>query len=232
MQIAGFQKLTLLDYPGKLAAMVFTPSCNFRCGFCHNPELVNPALIKKETLIPEEVVFKHLEKRKKVLDGLVITGGEPTLQRDLEQFMQKVKAAGFLVKLDTNGTNPEILKKLLAKKLVDFIAMDIKGSFDNYAKICGVKVDTSKIKKSINLILKSDVDYEFRTTVLPKYHDLAEMEKIGKMISGAKRFYLQKFERRKVLKEQFKGEKTYGEAELKELAEAMGNRIQEIGIRV
>lgn len=162
MRIGGLQKLSLIDFPQKTAAIVFTQGCNFRCGYCHNPELIYPKLY--QIPIPEEEVFAFLETRVGKLDGVVITGGEPTLQSDLIDFIKKVKAMGFLVKLDSNGSNPEILKKIIDEKLVDFIAMDIKATFDKYNLVCGVSVNLDNIKKSIELIKKSGIRFQFRTT--------------------------------------------------------------------
>ena len=162
MRIGGLQKISFIDYPQKTAAIIFTQGCNFRCGYCHNPELIYPQLY--QIPIFEEEVFAFLETRKGKLDGVVITGGEPTLQPDLISFMEKVKDMGFLIKLDSNGSNPDVLKKVIDMKLVDYIAMDIKAPFDKYNLVCGVNVNLDNIKKSIELIKNSGIDFQFRTT--------------------------------------------------------------------
>ena len=188
--IGGLQKTSLLDYPDKVSAIVFTQGCNFNCGYCHNPNLLKN---QSKNDITVDVIFDFLSKRKGKLDGVVITGGEPTLQKNLKIFIEKVKDFGFAVKLDTNGTNPEIVKELINEKLIDYIAMDIKSPLENYSKVVNRSVDTDKIKKSINIIMNSGIDYEFRTTVLPSLISIDDFDKIGKMIEGAKKYYLQKF---------------------------------------
>lgn len=162
MKIGGLQKFSFIDYPNKTSAIVFTQGCNFRCEYCHNPELVYYNMYKVP--IPEEQVFSFLETRKNQLDAVVITGGEPTLQPDLIDFIKKIKDMGFFVKLDTNGSNPKVLEKIINQKLIDFIAMDIKAPFDKYNLVCCVPVDTDNIKLSVSLIKNSGVDFLFRTT--------------------------------------------------------------------
>ncbi|OIO47385.1 MAG: anaerobic ribonucleoside-triphosphate reductase activating protein [Candidatus Portnoybacteria bacterium CG06_land_8_20_14_3_00_39_12] len=168
MLLGGLQKLSLIDYPGKLAAVVFTLGCNFRCGFCHNPELVLPALIKKQSRLAEADFFKFLRTRQGKIDGVVVTGGEPTLHQDLPDFISQIKKLGFLVKLDTNGSCPEMLRILLEQKLLDYIAMDIKSSPERYHRACGLtKINLSTIQKSIDFIKNSALPYNFRTTLAP-----------------------------------------------------------------
>ena len=162
MRIGGLQKFSFIDYPNKTAAIIFTQGCNFRCTYCHNPELVYPNMY--QVPMPEEQVFTFLESRRNQLDAVVITGGEPTLQPDLIEFIKKVKAMGFLVKLDSNGSRPEILEQIINQKLVDFIAMDIKAPFDKYDLVCCVPVNIDNIKRSIELIKNSGIDFLFRTT--------------------------------------------------------------------
>lgn len=162
MRIGGLQKFSFIDFPNKTAAIVFTQGCNFKCSYCHNPELVYPDMYQLP--IPEEQVFAFLESRKNQLDAVVITGGEPTLQSDLIEFIKKVKAMGFLVKLDTNGSNPKVLEQIINQKLVDFIAMDIKAPFDKYNLVCCVPINIENIKTSIELIKNSGIDFLFRTT--------------------------------------------------------------------
>ena len=154
MHIAGLQKSSLIDYPEKIACIVFTQSCNFRCGYCHNPELFE----QRKPLISTEAFFEFLKTRQNKLDGVVITGGEPTLQKDLNEFISEIKNLGFLVKLDSNGTNPNIIENLINKNLIDYVAMDIKAPLNKYEQITNTKVNTENIKKSINLILNSNID--------------------------------------------------------------------------
>jgi len=162
MRIGGFQKFSLIDYPGKVCCIVFTQGCNFRCGYCHNPDLVYPHLFSKT--IPVQYIFDFLRSRKRKLDGVAITGGEPTLQKDLIPFIKDIKKEGFLVKLDSNGSNPQVLQNIFSSNLIDYIAMDIKGPFQKYNKVCAVEVDIKDIKKSIRMIEHSGISYEFRTT--------------------------------------------------------------------
>ena len=191
MQINGFQKLTLLDFPGKVACIVFTPGCNFRCPFCHNASLVTH--IDGER-IEEEEILSYLKKRQGLLDGVVVTGGEPTLQGDLTDFLGKVKALGYAVKLDTNGTSPEKLKFLVEQGLVDYVAMDIKNTAAKYPVTagCGSAV-LGKVEESIDFLLADTVDYEFRTTVTAELHTPQDIGDIAKRIKGAKRYFLQNF---------------------------------------
>lgn len=191
MQINGFQKLTLLDFPGKVACIVFTPGCNFRCPFCHNASLVTH--IDGER-IEEEEILSYLKKRQGLLDGVVVTGGEPTLQGDLADFLGKIKALGYAVKLDTNGTSPEKLKTLVEKGLVDYVAMDIKNTAAKYPVTagCGSAV-LGKVEESIDFLLTDTVDYEFRTTVTAELHTPQDIGDIAKRIKGAKRYFLQNF---------------------------------------
>ena len=192
MRISGFQKLTALDYPEKIACTVFTPGCNFRCGFCHNAALVTAGELPED--IEAEEVFSYLRKRRGILDGLVLTGGEPLLQEGVADFLRKVKELGYLVKLDTNGAFPEKLEELLREGLVDYVAMDIKNSPDKYAHTCGLRlVDWSKIERSVAVIMRLAPDYEFRTTAVDCLHTEDDFYAMGKLIKGVKRWYIQKF---------------------------------------
>jgi pyruvate formate lyase activating enzyme len=233
MKIGGVQKLTLLDYPEKTAAIVFVAGCNFRCGFCHNPQFVDPENINeiKDFLIPEDKFFNFLETRKGLLDGVVVSGGEPTVFPDLPQFIKKIKDLDFLVKLDTNGTNPEMIKKLIAEKLIDFIAMDVKMSPENYENIVGVKVDGSKIKESIALILSAKIPHEFRTTVLQKFHNKIEIEKIVKLIKGADKFALQNFRNEKTLDPKFHKFHGFDSEELNEFKKIAEKYVSDVEVR-
>lgn len=191
MRISGFQKLTLLDFPQKTACTVFTHGCNFRCPFCHNASLVT---YDAGTKITENEVFAHLEKRKGLLDGVCISGGEPLLQNSLFEFIQKIKSMGYSVKIDTNGSLYARLEVLVKSGLVDYVAMDIKNSPQKYSKTCGLEaMDFENIEKSKELLIHSGIEYEFRTTVVKQLHDAQDFEDIGEFIKGAKRYFLQKF---------------------------------------
>jgi pyruvate formate lyase activating enzyme len=195
MRFSGVQKFTLLDYPGRTACILFTPGCNFRCGYCHNPEFVLPERIKEieSSFISEEDVFSFLHQRKGKLEGVVITGGEPTLHRDLPSFMRAVRELGFLVKLDTNGSLPEILEPILRDGLADYVAMDVKTSLERYVELVGPAVRPEAIKRSIELIKCYAPDYEFRTTISPGHHGRDEFIAIAKLLAGSKRYVLQGF---------------------------------------
>ena len=192
MVLQGLQKLTLLDYPGKVACTVFTAGCNFRCPFCHNASLVVDTYKNEE--IPQEEFFSFLGKRKGILDGVCVTGGEPLIQQGIEEFLRKIKALGFLIKLDTNGSFPDKLKRLVKDEIVDYVAMDIKNSRESYGKTVGIQsYDVSDIEKSVQYLLEGHVPYEFRTTVVREFHQRADFESIGKWIKGAQHYYLQQF---------------------------------------
>ena len=191
MKIGGLIKTSLIDYPNKVSAVIFTQGCNFRCPYCHNPELVLPEQYSQ--LISEEFVFDFLKKRKDVLDGVVITGGEPTLQSDLVAFIRKVKALGFSIKLDTNGSSPDVISSLLKDDLIDFIAMDIKTLLDKYNEVAGINCDMSEIKRSIDIIKASNIDYEFRTTLVPILISENDIQKIKVELNDDKRYRIQPF---------------------------------------
>ena len=193
MEIHGFNKTTLLDYPEHIAATVFTGGCNFRCPFCHNGELVlNPA---GQPSISEEEVLSYLKKRQGILQGVCVTGGEPTLQKDLKEFLRKIKEFGYPVKLDTNGYMPGILWDLMQERLIDYVAMDLKASRENYAKAVGLKtMDLSRIEESIGILKSSGIPYEFRTTVVKGIHTVEEFEEIGRWIEGCPAYYLQNYQ--------------------------------------
>ncbi len=191
MKIQGLQKLTLLDYPSKVACTIFTAGCNLRCPFCHNASLVTR--LNDEPFTQEEI-FSFLEKRRGVLDGVCISGGEPLLQDDIEEFVLKVKQMGFLVKIDTNGTCFDKLKRLIEKNLVDYVAMDVKNSISEYPKTTDVEnLNVLPILNSIALLMENKVDYEFRTTIVKQFHNETSIEQMGKLIKGVKRLYFQKF---------------------------------------
>jgi pyruvate formate lyase activating enzyme len=230
MTFGGIEKLTLIDYPGKIACVVYTIGCNFHCPFCHNPGLVDETI---ETKIEEKEVLDLLQRKKGFWDGVVITGGEPTLHGDdLLRFMEEVKKHGFLVKLDSNGTNPDILQKAIERHLVDYIAMDIKAPLAKYAATVARPVDTAAIRASIDLIMASGVPYEFRTTVVKSLLSPEDIEEIGRNIQGAKRYYLQKFiSSNLLLNPQFKKKTTYSDEEFKTLQATLRRYVEECEIR-
>lgn len=190
MKINGFQKMTVLDFPGKVACIVFTGGCNMRCPFCHNADL---ALNQGTDEFSEEEILAYLKKRQGLLDGVCITGGEPLLQPDIKEFIQKVRGLGYAVKLDTNGAFPERLKGLVNEGLLDYVAMDIKNQKEKYALTAGVNIDISKIEESVAFLMEGKVDYEFRTTVVSEFHENEDILKISEWIKGAKRYFLQNF---------------------------------------
>lgn len=191
MLIKGFQKTTLLDFPGRVAATVFTGGCNFRCPFCHNAGLVTD-LSQSET-IPVDSVLDYLQKRRKILDGVCITGGEPLLQPDLIPFLDAIRRMGYAIKLDTNGSFPQKLRRLIEEKRIDYVAMDIKNISSKYAATCGIAETPYAVEESIDLLLSSETDYEFRTTVVKELHTLEDIEAIAKRLIGAKKYFLQGF---------------------------------------
>jgi len=258
--IGGLQKSSLIDYPAKIAAVVFTQGCNFACPYCHNPELITSMaesktyqhvmlnsfqhLTGERPCDPEPSpgrrtgwffgnldVLDFLKTRVGKLDAVVITGGEPTLQKGLEEFMIEVKSLGFLVKLDTNGSNPEVLKNLLDKKLVDYVAMDIKAPIEKYPQITCSKINTSNILKSIELLKQSDVDYEFRTTVVKSQLEIGDFEKIGELIKGAPKYYLQKFVPTKTLNKSFMEEETYSNEEFEQIKIGLEQYVNKVFVR-
>ncbi len=212
MRIGGFNKLTTQDFPGNLACIIFTNGCNFDCDYCYNRDLVESHAPE----ISEEEIFSYLNQRKNMLDGVVISGGEPTIWNDLIPFMEKIKELGLKIKLDTNGYRPELLKEILDKNLVDYIAMDIKALFNEYYKIVNRKLDTDKLIESINLIKKSKVDHEFRTTIIKGFHTIEDLDKIVEVIDGSP-YYLQNFR----MEDTVINKKLFGfsEEELKEIQE-------------
>lgn len=191
MKLHGLQKMTLLDFPGRVACTVFLGGCDFRCPFCHNFELIDGTA---KPIMDDEELIKFLESRKGLIEGVAITGGEPCLHKDLPEFIRKIRATGYPVKLDTNGYHPEMLKAIIDEGLVEYVAMDIKNCEEKYALTCGMEsLELDKIKQSISILMNSDTDYEFRTTVIDELHSEGDFEKIGQLIKGAKRYFLQRF---------------------------------------
>ena len=228
MVIYGLQKLSLLDYPGKTACTVFTGGCNFRCPYCHNASLV-VGLDEIEPVDYDEF-FAFLNKRRNILDGVCVTGGEPLLQPDIEDFIREIKKFGYSVKLDTNGTFPDKLKRLVDEKLVDYVAMDIKNSPEKYSLTAGVsELDFSKISNSVEFLLSNSVDYEFRTTVVKELHSKEDFVSIGEWIKGAKRYFIQSFiDSGDILAGTFSA---YNKSELEEIEGLMQHFVKETQIR-
>lgn len=193
--IGGLQKVTLVDYPGKIACTIFLSGCNFRCPFCYSKELVLPENIKNHPQLIEEEIFSFLEQRKDLLEGVVLCGGEPTINSDLPDLCHRIKKLGFFLKLDTNGSNPEMLKRLIDEKLIDYIAMDIKAPLtqEKYDYFTGVSLPIEKIKESIALIKNCGLDYEFRSTIVPGLHRREDIIQMAKDIAPAKKYFLQQF---------------------------------------
>ena len=194
MLIKGLQKLTLLDFPSKMACTVFLGGCNFRCPFCHNASLVLSERMNKEDFISTEEFFSFLASRKNILEGVCVSGGEPTLQPDLLPFLKKIKDMGFLVKLDTNGYRPDVLRSAVESGLVDYVAMDIKSSKEGYSKAVGIKnLDIGKIEESASFLMEKKVPFEFRTTVVSGLVTESDIEQIGKWLAGDEEYFLQQF---------------------------------------
>ncbi|MBN2111940.1 anaerobic ribonucleoside-triphosphate reductase activating protein [Candidatus Woesearchaeota archaeon] len=229
INIKGVQKTSLLDYPGKVCATVFLSRCNFRCPYCHNAELVFDEI--KEDIPPEEIL-DFLEGKKNWIDGICVTGGEPTLHKGLVDFARKVKEKGFLVKIDTNGTNPEMIQQLLDGKLADYIAMDIKAPLDKYEEVVRAKVNADAIQRTINLLMDSGIDYEFRTTVVPGLFEENDAEKIGEWLKGAKKFCIQQFRNSdKVLDPKYQNIAHYHIDKLEKFKTILKKYIKDVEIR-
>ncbi len=226
MKITGLMRTTLLDFPGKVACTVFTYGCNFRCEFCHNARLVTE---ENPDNITEEEFFSFLSKRQGILDGVCISGGEPTLQKDLPDFIRRIKEMGFAVKLDTNGYEPEILKFLIDENLLDYVAMDIKSSPSGYSRICGVNIDIEKIKKSVSILKEGKVDYEFRTTCVKEYHTQEDFEAIAQWLQGDSKYFLQHFEDSGNLIGE--GLSAFSKQETEAFAQIIGKKVPNIGLR-
>lgn len=230
MIIAGFQKMTLLDYPDKIATLIFTQGCNFACHYCHNPDMVAMLKHNKDSIFKEEDVLAFLETRKGMLDAVVVSGGEPTMHKDLPDFMKKIRKMGFLLKLDTNGSNPEMLKVLLKEGLVDYFAMDIKYPEHGYKKFCPL-LKIENIDESAKIIMESGVDYEFRSTILPSFHSDEDIKEMAKMIEGADRWFLQNFRSNKTLDRKLEDASSFTQEKLNELRTLGLEYVKTVGIR-
>ena len=229
MEIGGLQRVSLNDYPGKICATVFTQGCNFRCAYCHNPELVDPD--RYGPVLPKEEVLSFLSKRRGKLEAVTVTGGEPTLQKDLKQFLEELKEMNYLVKLDTNGSNPDTLSTLIDKQLVDYIAMDFKGPLRKYGQIAAAKVDVSRIRRSIQLIVTSGIVHEFRTTVVRSQLGFEDFVSMVKEIRHARLYVLQPFVASKTLDSEFLSEASYTPEEFSTLREVLEKKGIPVVIR-
>ena len=227
MQILGLNKTTLLDYPEHVAATVFTGGCNFRCPFCHNMDLV---LGEVEPALSTEDFFAFLEKRKGILDGVCITGGEPTLPKDLPDFIRGIRDKGYLVKLDTNGYRPKALEELLRENLLDYVAMDIKSSVENYPRVTGMAdLDVTGIQESVSLLKSAGIPYEFRTTVVKGLHRIDEFDEIGRWLQGAEAYFLQAFRENEKVPD--KSLSSFSEAEMREMKQLAERYIERVELR-
>jgi pyruvate formate lyase activating enzyme len=230
MLIKGLQKLTLLDYPNKVAATIFLFGCNFRCPYCHNPGLINKKDADKIKTYSEQEILDFLEERKNFLEGVCITGGEPTLSPELPEFLKKIKQLDYKIKLDTNGSNPDMLKKLIDVGLVDYIAMDIKAPLDKYNEVVDAKCDIKKIKESINII-KEFPEHEFRITMVPNLLTKKGLVEIGKMLKGSKAFFIQQFRAQNCLDKDYNKKETYNKEQLEEFKQAVEPFFEKVEIR-
>lgn len=230
IKISGLERSSLLDYPGRISAVVFTHGCNLRCPYCHNPELVVKKFCK-DTSIPEEEFFSFLENRRGKLEGVVITGGEPLVHDSLPNFIFKIKEMDFLIKLDTNGTLPERLKRLIDMRVLDYIAMDVKFPKSEYIKSSSVKNYSEHIEKSIEIIMGSGIEYEFRTTYVKKFHTMESVKAIGQMIKGAENYYIQNFRAGNTLDSYLTSENSFSNKELEEIKKLMEKYVKNVYIR-
>ncbi|MDX2111796.1 MAG: anaerobic ribonucleoside-triphosphate reductase activating protein [Verrucomicrobiota bacterium] len=229
MRIGGFNKSSLTDYPGQTAAVIFTQGCNWRCPFCHNPSLVIPAQYSDE--IPEERIMANLTRRKGRLAAVVVTGGEPTLQGDLLPFLEKLKKLDLLIKLDTNGSRPEILREVVRRHLVDYLAMDIKAPLANYAEACGVRLDVECVRTSLWIVKNSGLPHELRTTVIPGLHTVQEIRELGQLVQGAQRFVVQEFLSDSTLRPEYKGRVAFTRKTLADMEKYFRNKVSEYVVR-
>jgi pyruvate formate lyase activating enzyme len=229
IKIGGLHKVSLIDYPGMISAIVFLQGCNFRCPYCHNPELVEQKLFGR--CFDANEVMDFLGTRKGKLDAVTISGGEPTIQKDLLPFVKQIKKMGFAVKLDTNGSQPDVIKELINYKLLDFIAMDVKGPLDKYPEIVKAPVDSEKVKESVDFLIESKIPYEFRTTIVKSQLTDKDILKIGKLISGAQKYVLQKFVPVKTIDKKFLRQKTYSDEELETFKKRLEKEISSVIVR-
>ncbi len=227
MQIHGLQKMTLLDFPGKVACTVFLGGCDFRCPFCHNWDILDPST---PVIMEEDEFYKFLDKREGLLDGVAITGGEPLLRTGMVDFIKGIRSRGFLVKLDTNGNHPDRLKELVTEGLLDYVAVDVKNNKERYGETVGIPMlDISKIEETISFLLEGNVPYEFRTTVLRQFHDADSFKGIAEWIEGAEHYFIQSFVDRETVP--FSGLEAYSPEELEEFKKLVEPHVKHIDIR-
>lgn len=229
MILGGLQKMSLIDYPGKVAAVLFTRGCPLRCHYCHNPQLVLPESYASP--ISEDYVLEFLEERKGKLDGVVISGGEPLMHKDIARFLKQVKRMGYSIKLDTSGVFPEALQAVIDERLVDYIAMDVKAPFSRYGEVTGAQVDTEAVKRSLGIVRGSGIDYEFRTTIVKGQLSEAEILGIAEMLAGSKRYMLQKFRKCDTLDEMFRLRESYNEQELHRIRDRASRFVEICEVR-
>ena len=225
MKIGGIQKLSTVDYPAHPCASIFTVGCNMRCGYCHNPELVLPERLAPS--IPIDDIMLFLQSRVGRLDGVVVSGGEPTIHDDLPELIRRIKALGYDVKLDSNGTRPEMIRQLIDDKLIDFVAMDIKGPLEKYQTIAARPIDLDAVQETIALLISSGIGHEFRTTIVREQLEPSDFHKVGEMVRGAKRFALQHFRPGSTLAPQFEQASTFSESEFQETKTIMEGYVDE-----
>jgi pyruvate formate lyase activating enzyme len=228
MIFGGLEKFSLIDYPGAISCIAYSVGCNFRCPYCHNPELVDETA---ENRFTEKELYVFLDSRTEMLDGVVITGGEPTMHSDLPNVLKMIKSKGYRVKLDSNGTNPDMLERIIAGGLADYIAMDIKAPLSKYNSVVGRPVDAAILRRSMDLIMSSGIEYEFRTTLIKMLVSPEDIQEIGREIAGAKKYYLQKFVPTKILNPQFIRKATYDDDELKHFQKILAPYVGYCGIR-
>ena len=227
MIVSGFQKLTLVDFPGHTACIIFTQGCNFKCPYCHNSELINCR--NNSNKIDEQVLFDYLDKRKGLIDGVVVSGGEPLLQKDIILFIKKIKEKGYKVKLDTNGSNPVALKELIENSLVDYVAMDVKNVFNKYDLTTGIKTNIENIKKSIEILKNSSIDYEFRTTIAKELHNLEDIKSILNYLGKNVKYYIQNYRECDTVLQ--KGLSSFSDSELLNIKESLEKIYPNVIIR-
>lgn len=233
MRLSAVQKFTILDYPERVACIAFTPGCQFRCGYCHNPEFVLPEKLKeiKSSFIPEESFFAFLDERKGKLDGVVVTGGEPTIHKDLPLFLQTIKDKGFLVKLDTNGNNPDVLSTLIEQDVVDYVAMDLKTALADYPRLVGPRADTDKLRESVMILMNGTLPYEFRSTLVREFHTPDVIDAMVRDIDGAKKLYLQTFRPGITLDPIFGSYHSFTDTQMHEIQKVFSSCVDEVSIR-
>jgi len=226
MKFSGFEGVDLVNYPGRVCSVLYTPGCNFRCPYCYNPKLVRT----RKGNLDEDKTISEIKKREKLVDSVCITGGEPLIHAELPSFVQRLKKHKLLVKLDTNGSNPEELKRLLDGKLLDYVAMDIKGPLEDYPKITGFK-DTNKIQESINLLQGAGIPYEFRTTLVPDFFDKEKAKQIGELLKGSRLYVMQQFLPKTTLDNRFENKKPYERKEFKEFEVLMAPYFKSVRVK-